>query len=51
MYQSEIARFMGLRIDYFPNNFLRELGTTRDFLEKTLDEEIISAPCKIMIKK
>ena len=51
MYQNEIARFMGLRIDYFPDNFLRELGTTRDFFEKTLDEEIVSAPCKIMIKK
>lgn len=50
-YQDEYSKFMGLRTDYFPNDFLDSLGTTSEFLGKTIDDDIIKSPCKIMIKK
>lgn len=50
-YQDEFSKFMELRTDYFPKNFLEKIGTTREVLANNIDEEITDSPCKIMIKK
>ena len=50
-YQDEFSKFMELRTDYFPKNFLEKIGTKQNTLAQTVDEEIMDSPCKIMIKK
>lgn len=50
-YQDEFSKFMELRTDYFPKNFLEKIGTKQNTLAQTIDEEIMDSPCKIIIKK
>lgn len=50
-YQDEFSKFMELRTDYFPKNFLEKIGTTKEFFATAIDEEIMDSACKIMIKK
>lgn len=50
-YDAQFNRFLELRKSYYPKNFLNKMGTNSEYVQELIDDEIISSPCKIIIKK
>lgn len=50
-YDEQFNKFLELRKSYYPKNFLSKMGTTSEYVQDLIDDEISSSPCKIIIKK